>query len=643
MLRLVKQLTVITIAVAVLMGTSAFAQNDSDNSGAVLVAKAPAPPAKPAPRMATVPKPKPSAPPANYSTRTFEFTLQGGGVFGGNSGLMDLGACRDTVANGCNVNQPLDHNNTPVDGIYPGRLGGIRNFQRFGGLTPGNGGFVGIRAGWNFHSDWQLEFIYNHLQADTSFSNENQLNQAVANFDAAGFGGNPRTGNNLDNLTGKPQGNQNMWLFNLNRNFNVGSRVVPYIGIGVGAEQWLANPNWAFRTNTEARNTANGSIADFTRTTRGGTGFAWDVAAGLKVHVTERFGIRADFMNVMSFPTITSNFSAIDVNGVSGTPGAILPMAGSVQQHGRFNQALVSGGVFWTMGQALSSSTGSSSTGDREGMHDRWEISFNYGAVRGSSLGKANQSCTEAVAGGCDLNQDLSTEGGLGVFPTKISAPLPNFMVNGGIRPGDGWTSGLRLGFNWTPNWQLEFMWNILGTGTAFTNKDELDLAEVAFFSGRSDSPKSWIYGKNGRAQGNQQQYLFNINYNFQPERKLVPYIGAGLGAVRFYNQPGVGIVTDNSAGNGGIAAFSKTVSGNTGFAFDLAAGLKYHWSRHWGLRADVTNVVSWQEFKHTFQTTDVSDFLGTGAGAIVPVSGFSKQSNSFNQLSGTAGVFFNF
>src|SRR6267142_6488510 len=149
MSHLVKNLTIIALASIVLLSMSAVAQNTTADNSLM-------------PKAAT---PKAPAPSSNWMTRRFEFSVQGGGAWGGNLGNPDHGSCTEAVANGCQVNQGLNHDITG-GGIYPSQLAGVAFFQRFGGVKPGSGAFLGLRAGFNLNSKWQIEFTWNHSRAN---------------------------------------------------------------------------------------------------------------------------------------------------------------------------------------------------------------------------------------------------------------------------------------------------------------------------------------------------------------------------------------------------------------------------------------------------------------------------------------------
>src|SRR3954469_256479 len=144
MSHLVKKLTVIAIAMFVLLSMSAFAQNTVNPK---LIASA-GKDSKPAKAAAAAPQHTAAKSSQNWMTHRFEISFQGGGVIGGSIGEPNTGACTTAVTNGCDPNQFLNHdvsNGNGGVGILPGLLGGVRTFQRYGALRPGNGGVWGTR------------------------------------------------------------------------------------------------------------------------------------------------------------------------------------------------------------------------------------------------------------------------------------------------------------------------------------------------------------------------------------------------------------------------------------------------------------------------------------------------------------------
>lgn len=640
---------------ALMLGSLAFAQTES-TTAALTSASAEAPVAAPAfNAIPAAPKPQGGGSAGSFEARRFEFSIQFGGSVAGHLGELDLGNCVGftvvVAADACDPNQSLNHEGL-VPGIYPGRLGGIRAFQRYGGVAPTNGGFGGVRFGINFSPNWQVEAIYNYANNNLEFTNKRMLDSAINSFNGAGFGANPRMASFIDGQEGQAAGSQHMFLININRQWHTGGRVVPYVGGGAGMVHWGEGPAMVLESVTGSGccpGPGFPEIARMTKTTDSSTGFAWDLAAGAKVYITNSVGFRFDFMQVFSYPNITHTFESIDTNDFQGNgAGALYPLSGTVEQNGRFSQSMFSGGIFWAFGGGLGTS-GSAPAGDRDSMNDRWEFSVNFGGVRGSTFGDNNPdvTCTEAVAFGCDTTVPVDNGNGNGVYENRLATSLQGFMATGGVKPGNGWTVGFDLGFNFTPNWQFQFIFNYLGSGTQFTNSDTLQDAVSTFYSGNQDEdPRDLTYsnGNEGTPRGNQQQFLFNVNYNFQPNRRIVPYIGVGAGAVRWMDGPAVELHQDITGGQNQIADFSKFSGDSTGFALDFVGGVKFYVSRHFGFRAEVMDVISWTQFDHVFTSIDTNgDFTGT-PGTVVPMSGvLSQDRKAFNQLQGSGGIFWTF
>ena len=144
----------------------------------------------------------------------------------------------------------------------------------------------------------------------------------------------------------------------------------------------------------------------------------------------------------------------------------------------------LSGGVFWDLGGRNTASGYHAPTGDRESMNDKWEIGFNVGGAHGGQWGHDNASCAEDIPGGCDFANPLLTHRGGGPYPGHlVRGRLPETLVEGGLKPGDGWMTGIQVGYNWNTDWQIAFIYNLLGTGTHFDNQAAINNSMVAFFT----------------------------------------------------------------------------------------------------------------------------------------------------------------
>src|SRR4051812_18354429 len=645
MSHLVKKLTVTAIAVLVLLSMSAFAQSDSNLS---LVARADkeSKPAKAAAAPAQHPAAKSST---NWMTHRFMISFQGGGVIGGNMGKTDVGTCTSAgslgggFTDGCDVNQNLGTENS--DGVYESNLSGIRNFQRFGGVKPGNGGLWGLRLGFNISPHWELEFIYNHVYTGTAFTNADIAQDRIALLNG-GFTNSSAPDHRLiylDHAYGNPRGEQNMFLFNINRNFNAGGRIVPYIGGGLGAVHWYAGPK--LNVAVQSGNSGNPQSTEITKYSRPDTGFAFDFSAGVKAYMTPNFGVRGDVMQVWSFPgSLSSQASTVDLSGLQfGTPGALFPISGTTSQSGRFSQTAFTGGVFWAFGggwQNEHANVGTFGNSD-ENFWDRWELSWTFGGVHGRDLGQGQYRCTPGVTNGCLYNDlNLIADGGTSVFPGAAMDALPQYLATGYTKPGDGWGTGARIAYNFSPNWDVAFIWNLSGTGSHFNNERLFDTALAEFYRGEGDSNKKAFVlgGHDGQSSGTQSTYLINFDRNFHVTRRFVPYVGAGLGWVSWNGGPNTQERFDRSgSGTEGVADFFKSARNENAFAFDLGGGAKYYLTRHFGIRADVMDVFSFGDFRTDFGAVDTSGLYGT-PGALFPVAGKLTGAAHYSQIVTQAG-----
>jgi len=374
------------------------------------------------------------------------------------------------------------------------------------------------------------------------------------------------------------------------------------------------------------------------------------------MYVGKNYGFRADFTDVISFADFTTTSITNGTQDGGNFPGVagLFPVSARLTQSGRFNQAIFSGGVFWDIGGRSTTDGYKAATGDRESMNDKWEFGINFGGTHGAPWGSDTASCAEAITGGCDFTSTSLTHRGGGPYPGHlVRGQIPETLVEGGLKPGDGWMTGFQIGYNWTQNWQIAFIYNILGTGTRFDNHAALENGIVAFFTGcdcnNDPTGRALLFDhrSDGRAQGIQHQFLVNLNRNFHVNSRIVPYVGAGLGGEIWAHNPEIGILVNT---NGSSAPSSeqqlllaKKYSSQTGFAVDLTGGVKFYVSRHWGFKAEAMNVTSFQEFGGRFASIDVNGFMGGTPGSLVGVSGSNKQSTRFNQTTGSGGLFWTF
>ena len=134
---------------------------------------------------------------------------------------------------------------------------------------------------------------------------------------------------------------------------------------------------------------------------------------------------------------------------------------------------------------------------------------------------------------------DLTQQGNPNVDFLKIKSSV-NYGVMGGV--------------TFWQNFEGEFMWNRQPTSLSSHNPNDNSYAFVSNM--------------------NLDMYQFDVLYQFlRPESKLRPFAVAGLGFSHFGVQP----VNGES-----VLGFSNR------FSYNLGGGVKYFFTRHWGLRAEV-------------------------------------------------------
>lgn len=311
----------------------------------------------------------PAAAQGSNNSRNAADRIEIGGFFGGAIGHQFGGPssrCTALVArfvlDGCNTLRALGDRGAAPGGIFPGEGGDfLKNFLATGSVNPENGPLFGFRFGVDINPTWQVEFIYSYSRVDMAFTNLDQFLEFQRTFSNAGFGGAPST---LINPDGQPQGNQQMYLFNVNYHFGDSKRVVPYVGGGAGWVKWYNGPAAFVTINKRANFGLNPRLAQFSKSSGEDTAFAVNLAGGVKIHATRHFGIRIEVMNLVSFPRFDHQFRTIDVSGQCGltatagptcrtlgdTPGSLVDLSGSLRQKAEFNQLIFTAGVFWRFG-----------------------------------------------------------------------------------------------------------------------------------------------------------------------------------------------------------------------------------------------------------------------------------------------------
>ncbi len=129
---------------------------------------------------------------------------------------------------------------------------------------------------------------------------------------------------------------------------------------------------------------------------------------------------------------------------------------------------------------------------------------------------------------------------------------------------------GLGLGYNIDENWGLEGMLNFIDT------EFEKDAGDVDVY-----------------------MYRFDALYHFMPDKKFVPYIATGIGAMTF--DP-------------------KRDSNDTDFLVDYGAGIKCFVNNFTALRADVRHIISFDEtYNNLAYTVGLTFLLGGEKKALTP------------------------
>jgi outer membrane protein W len=284
---------------------------------------------------------------------------------------------------------------------------------------------------------------------------------------------------------------------------------------------------------------------------------------------------------------------------------------------------------------------------------DKWEIGVYTGWSWNSSFGRDETECIPAITDGCSLDPQVITHRGNGIYPTTMGNLLAGYQTIGGVRPRDGWIWGIRVGYDVNPRWQLEFSYDYGTSRQQFTNQD---LALGAFIqwcatfgvgcgptANAFGGPREFAFFDPGKAQGLTQTYLFGVNYHLSEDTKWVPYLGAGLGWERWYNGPNAFFLI--TAGGGcctDVAGASKTSDTSTAFAIYGAAGFKYHINRHWGLRFEARDIISFPRFDHQALAVDLNGGFSGTPGSLAPGGTATiRQRDTFNQLQWTAGLFY--
>lgn len=286
-----------------------------------------------------------------------------------------------------------------------------------------------------------------------------------------------------------------------------------------------------------------------------------------------------------------------------------------------------------------------SAQGNKVSGKGRVEFGTFLGGVFGKSIGNTDTTCRAGVTLSCDPTADF-TPNGIGIIPPPYVSPLADLMTSEGVEPRNGFSYGARLGvyLGGGARWQAEFVYQLSTAGVRFTNDfDRLNLGLDLFcnpdaFSDCSGDRNVRLLDRGG-TKGNQQLYLFNLNYHWNENNRIVPYVGGGGGVEKWYNGPKV-VVYHTRFGDDDVE--SKRSGKDKAFAVDFSAGVKIYATEHFGLRAEVMDVISFPRFDHRFDTIDINGFITTTGGSLAP-TGTLRQHNSMNQIITSVGIFWRF
>jgi OOP family OmpA-OmpF porin len=128
----------------------------------------------------------------------------------------------------------------------------------------------------------------------------------------------------------------------------------------------------------------------------------------------------------------------------------------------------------------------------------------------------------------------------------SLNPNVGGYVFQGGQHIEDDLTYGLGLGYNFTENWGVEGNFNYVNTDS---NADSSD-------------------GENVEA------YLYRLDalYHFMPEKKLVPYLAAGVGAIRISGD------IDNKGSDP---------------LLNFGAGVKYFFTENLAVRGDIREIIT--------------------------------------------------
>jgi len=137
----------------------------------------------------------------------------------------------------------------------------------------------------------------------------------------------------------------------------------------------------------------------------------------------------------------------------------------------------------------------------------------------------------------------------------SLSPMIGGYTFDGGQNLDTAPVYGIRAGYSLTKNWGLEAIFDYARTDMKHSD------ASVDFY-----------------------RYGLDILYHFMPDRKLVPYLAAGVGGMKLNGPNGVDNIDGNYA------------------AVNAGAGIKYFLTDSLALRADVRDIVKFNEAQNNIE-----------------------------------------
>lgn len=152
--------------------------------------------------------------------------------------------------------------------------------------------------------------------------------------------------------------------------------------------------------------------------------------------------------------------------------------------------------------------------------------------------------------------------------PWTLTPMVGYHLIDGGLELDDNVSIGLAVGYDLTSNWSIEVGLRYTPTETSLQPGNNLDV-------------DIWML-------------IGGVNYNFQPEKRLNPYLAAGVGGI-VYDIDGTNHNDEDFIGYWG-GGFNYTISQNT------------------ALRVDVRHILDYRS-DNTFDDADLQHQLSTMVG----------------------------